>query len=64
MEFHIGELTSEIEVGDAASAVAPAQIEQIVRLVIERLEARERERERRAATTAIDPNLLPRQPWE
>jgi hypothetical protein len=64
MEFHIGELNSEIEIGEAAPGVAPAQIEQIVRLVIERLDARERARMRRAETSAIDPNLLPRLPWE
>lgn len=64
MELHVGELTSEVEIGGSASVLPPQQIEQIVRLVIERLDARERARRQRAEALAITPNLLPRHSWE
>jgi hypothetical protein len=63
MELHIGELTSEVELGGPASQMAPDQIEDIVRLVIARLDQRERDRQRRAETVAIEPAGMSRSRW-
>lgn len=64
MDFHIGELTSEVEVADQQGPLAADQIERIVALVIERLEQRERQQRVKTAARAIAPGFLPRLPWE
>ena len=64
MELHIGELNSEVEIGGGSPQLPPDQIERIVRLVIERLESRERARQARADSIAIDGSLLRKATWE
>ena len=64
MDLHIGELTSEVEIGDQPRSFAPDQVERIVELVIARLEQRGRQRQLKAEAMAISPGLLPRLPWE
>ena len=64
MDLHIGELTSEVEVGSGLEALAPEQIERIVTLVIARLEQRERVQRLKMESRAINLGFLPRLPWE
>ena len=53
MTVHIGKLTSEVTMHDANSTLSPGQLEQIVALVLVRLEERAREARRNQAATAI-----------
>jgi hypothetical protein len=64
MELHIGELNSEVEIGGGSPQLPADHIERIVRLVIERLESRERARKARADSVAIEGSLLRKAPWE
>ena len=53
MPVHIEKMTSEIAIQEGAGALSAAQIDRIVNLVIDRLEARAREAERARAATKI-----------
>lgn len=64
MDLHIGELTSEIEVTDQSGALPSDQIEQIVAMVVARLEQRERQRRMKSESMSVNPAFLPRLPWE
>lgn len=53
MTIHIGKLTSEVTMHDANSTFSPGQLEQIVALVLVRLEERAREARRNQNATAL-----------
>ncbi|WP_027666489.1 hypothetical protein [Rhizobium leguminosarum] len=64
MDLHIGELTSEIEVADQSGSLRSDQIEQIVAIVVARLEQRERQRRMKSESMSVNPGFLSRLPWE
>ncbi|MER9059902.1 hypothetical protein [Mesorhizobium sp. M0698] len=64
MDLHIGELTSEIEVADQSGSLPSDQIEQIVAIVVARLEQRERQRRMKSESMRVNPGFLSRLPWE
>jgi hypothetical protein len=64
MDLHIGNLTSEVDIADQPAGLPAEQIEQIVQIVMARLDKRERERRLKAESMAITPGFVPRLSWE
>jgi hypothetical protein len=64
MPVEIGELQSEVDVLGDGLPLSEAQLEQLVELVLERLEARLERRARLDRAAAITPDLVTLEPWE
>jgi hypothetical protein len=64
MPVEIGELESEVDVLGDGHPLSEAQLEQLVELVLERLEARLQRRARLDRATMITPDLVTPEPWE
>jgi hypothetical protein len=59
MALHIERLTSEVSLQEGGGALSPEQVEQLVSLVIKRLEDRAREAERSRNATRLHRHLHP-----
>jgi hypothetical protein len=64
MPVDIDRVVTEVVPGETADGISDATIERIVRLVMERLEARERERAVERDEARIPVDMHPRDPWE
>jgi hypothetical protein len=59
MTVHIERLTSDVSVSEGALALTPQQIDQLVALVIGKLEDRAREAQRMRAATHVRRSAVP-----
>jgi hypothetical protein len=59
MPVHIGDLASEVAVADGDLPLSEAQLERLVRIIIERIERHERQRQRRETATALRGSSMP-----
>jgi hypothetical protein len=61
MPVHVDEMSSEVTVLDKNLPLSPEQIEQLVRIVLQRLEQQQRDERRTRESNSVHRSVIPRQ---
>ncbi len=60
MPVHIGEVSSAVTVADGDMPLSPAQIDKLVKLVLQKLEQKQQEQKRNRDTSDMSSSVIPR----
>lgn len=64
MNVHIEQIHSEVTVYDADLPLSPEQIERLVKIVLQRLDQQQRERQANRSATAMRSSVIPPRPGQ
>ena len=62
MPVQVDQIHSEVTVYDADLPLSPEQIDRLVKIVLQRLDQQQRERQANRGATALRSSVIPRQP--